>query len=156
HALFFAVRDRPDARDWRMIRAVGSGPWNEFAGPQPAGLWKYAAFSGGARALDVVYAITMNQPFPDWVRDSWPEDAETHDRRLRLRVKLTLALTTARSPGEVEKLIAARDQLDRLDRPTTGRAGKQSSLLRLQARWLGSMGRRGPAGETFGIDPPGR
>src|SRR4051794_4826023 len=95
---------------------------------------------GGAKALDVVYAVTTNRPFPDWVRASWPGDPEQHDRRLRLRVKLTLALMTARSPGEVEELMALRDQLDRLDRLSTGRSGRQSALLRLQARWLASMG----------------
>src|SRR5262245_54762462 len=83
HALFFAVRDRPKARDWLMIHAVRSGPWNAFEGLQPAGLWKYIVFTGGVRALDIAFAVTTNRPFPDWVRVAWPRDAEKHDRNLR-------------------------------------------------------------------------
>jgi hypothetical protein len=41
HALFFAVRDHPKARDWRLTQAIGTGPFNGFADRSPGALLKY-------------------------------------------------------------------------------------------------------------------
>ena len=49
HQLFFDVRSRLQARDWVMSLAVRSHPLNDFAGPQPGGVWRFFAFVGGEK-----------------------------------------------------------------------------------------------------------
>src|SRR4029077_1718637 len=120
HALYFACRDRPEARDWVTAMAVGCGPWNEFGGPQPVGLWKYAAYSGGPVLLDVVIAVTTGGPLPGSVRAACARNPAYDEDRLRMDVKLTTALMTSQSPDETKTLIAIHDDL----LGSAGRAGQ--------------------------------
>jgi hypothetical protein len=61
HELLFHARPRLQASDWVLAVAVRSTPANDFAGPQPRGLWKYAAFVGGPLVLDVIVAVTRKR-----------------------------------------------------------------------------------------------
>lgn len=120
HQLFFDVRPHLHAGDWIMLRAIGCGPWNNFNGELPGALWKYAAYTGGVRILEAVIALTLDLPFPDWLRESARPDAAYQEARLRLLGKLTLNLMTAQSQEEVDRIVQARARIDRLDRQVTG------------------------------------
>lgn len=149
HAHFFAVRDYPAARDWLLLKAVGCGPWNEFAGPQPEGIWKYSGFSGGARLLELVIAVTTNQPFPAWVREAGGKDDVEIEKRLRLNLKTVIALMTSRSSAEPEKLLKVRNQLERLNTQRSDRGTHGSAKTKLMEAFLTLPGRRRKSGELF-------
>ena len=131
HALFFDVRPYLDACDWIRRQAIGSGPWNHFAGPQPAGYWKLAAFTGGVQMLELVIALTLDLPFPDWFQASTGRDAAYQEERVRLLGKVTLGLMSARSDAEVDALVETHGQIDTLDRQATGqpRARGEKTLV---------------------------
>jgi hypothetical protein len=136
HDLFYAVRDQPLARDWILIRAVGCGPWNGFAGPQSVGIWKYAAFSGGPLLLELLIAVTTERPFPTAIRLAFGRHADESEARMRLLARATVALMVARGPAEIETLLAFRAELDRLDERASGRTRATTRPLRLMARFL--------------------
>jgi hypothetical protein len=114
--LFFACREQLSATDWIMLRAVGAGPWNHFAGGQLGALWKYTAYTAGPRALEVVIAVTNNEPLPPWVRASFTGNPAYYESRLRLLGKLTLAAMAAQTDAELAPLVEAREQMRGLDR----------------------------------------
>jgi hypothetical protein len=160
HALFFACRDRPGARDWVAAMAVGCGPWNDFAGPQPEGMWKYAAFSGGPVLLDVVIAVTTGGPLPESVRAACARNPAYDEDRLRMDVKLTTSLMTSQSPDEIKTLIAIHDDL----LGSAGRGGKgrenDTPVMRLMNSFLASFGGQKLSRETptptSGLKKPSR
>ena len=135
HDLFFAVRDHPAACDWLMLRAIGCGPWNDYAGPHPVGIWKYGAFSGGALLLELLIAITTDRPFPAWIRETFGEHAAEYERRLRLLAKTTVALMTERCQAQIEKLLVLRAQLDRMN-PSADHDNMEAAFLRVQTGFL--------------------
>lgn len=144
HALFFACRDRPAARDWLTLTAVGCGPWNDFGGPQPEGLWKFAAFSGGPLKLDVMIAVTTGRPMPDSVRAACARRPGLDEDGLRTGVKLTTAMMTSRSPEETKSLVAIHDELLALTGRRVMRREKTTPLARLVRTFVTSHGGRGP------------
>lgn len=135
HALFYAVRDKPGAWDWLILHAVGCGPWNEFAGLQPASLLKYFGFIGGARVLEVTIAVITDQPLPAWTRATG-KDAFKNEMSLRLNFKTVMALMTARTATEVEKVVEARNQFKNLSTQESGRSGKRSEMNTLMEAFL--------------------
>lgn len=135
HDLFYSVRDRPEARDWIMAKAIGCGPWNEFAGPQPVGIWKYGAFSGGPLVLELLIAVTLNRPLPDCVLGAHDDRAEERERRLRLKAGTTVGLLLSQSRARTAQLAAVRGELDRLD-PRRSEQSKPSRMLKLMENFL--------------------
>ena len=115
HQLFFDVRSRFQASDWILFRAVRSNPLNDFAGPQPAGLWKFFAFVGGPEVLDVVVAVTLNRPLPDRLRVQFNGDPQVAEQRLLLKAKLVIAALTAESSAQLGSVVELAEQLRRLD-----------------------------------------
>lgn len=125
HELFFDVRSRLQARDWIMSLAVRSHPLNDFAGPQPGGLWKFFGFVGGEKVLDVVVAVTLNRPLPDWLRPHLAANPDVEEQRLRLKTKLAVALLTAKNVYQLGPVVELVEQLRLLD--------KQAGLLAKEA-----------------------
>jgi hypothetical protein len=116
HTLFFDVRERLHARDWVMVMAVRSHPLNDFDGPQPRGVWAYSAFTGGPRVLEAVVAVTLNQPFPAWLMETLGDNPQREEAYLRLKIKLALAIMTAKSSSPLGSLIELHQQLRDLER----------------------------------------
>jgi hypothetical protein len=97
HELFFEVRPHLNASDWILQRAIGSSPWNHFAGPQPAGIWKYCGFIGDAPLLDLVVAVTLDRPLPGAIQATFVTNPVLEDECFRLKVKLFFATCTAKT-----------------------------------------------------------
>lgn len=143
HSLFFCVRDRPCATDWLMARAVRGGPWNHFAGG-PGVLWRYAALAGGPLALEVVIAVTLDQPFSEWVQTLCSDWPAYRLRRLRLACKLLLAVLTARSDQDFKGVLEALARLRGLDRRVLGRSEEPRGRMAVMEDFLKGLG--SPAG----------
>jgi hypothetical protein len=113
--IFFDVRSRLQFRDWVMSLAVRSHPLNDFAGPQPGGVWKFFAFVGGELVLDVIVAVTSDRPLPDWLARQFAKD-RVEEKRLRLRAKLAVAALTAKGAHQLGSVVELAEQLRRLDK----------------------------------------
>lgn len=131
HQLFFDVQSRLKAKDWIMHRAVQCTPPNNFAGQKPGGLWRYAAFTGGPRILDVVVAVTMSTPLPGWLRSTFSTARE--EEYFRQKWSLGLSVLTAQSDREAGKIATRLLRLWKLE----GRHSKRGTL----SPFLGSMAR---------------
>lgn len=140
-ALFFHVRDRLRARDWVMAHAIGGDLWHGFAGQPLGALWRYAAYSAGPHALDVVIAVTTGQPLPAWLRASFRGSPAYEEARFRLRARLALAALAARSVEELAPLAAVRERMLRLDRQSTGGRDEPPGLLSVMQDFLRSLAR---------------
>jgi hypothetical protein len=65
-ALFFAVRDRLHAPAWIITQVLGPGAWHGFARSDIGKVWMALAYQGGPRVLELVMAVTRDQPLPLW------------------------------------------------------------------------------------------
>ncbi len=123
-ALFFAVREVKSATDWLLLRGVGYSATRGFTGPLPYAAWKLAALHGGPVALEVVIAATTGRPLPPGVVRSTGESRSAAEARLRLKVKLWIALLAATTPAELARAAYAlrhlrEQQADESDQPAT-------------------------------------
>jgi hypothetical protein len=151
HQLFFEVRPRLRATDWVMFHAVGTYYAKGFAGLPVGSLWKWAAYTAGPRALEVVMALTTNAPLPDWLRNGLAGGAYA-EARFRLMGKLTLRAMAADSPAEWDALVRARDQLRRLDRKAEGACEGPTDMLRAMERFLSTGSRRRRTGRRADVE----
>jgi hypothetical protein len=143
HELFFDVRPHLTARDWIFYRAVGASGWTGFAGQPLGALWRYAAFTAGPLALEVMVAVTMDQPLPGWLR-AWFADKANPDyeeARFRFLARLTVAALTVRTPAQLTALVEARDRLRRMDQERGGTPVERPGLLPVMAQFLRMVGR---------------
>jgi hypothetical protein len=97
HELFFDVRGKLQARDWIVSQVILSAPNNHFAGPQPAGIWKYYAYTGGPYVLEVVVAVTQGVPLPQSWLGTFKINPTLEEQLLRLKYKLMIAIARART-----------------------------------------------------------
>lgn len=141
-ALFFDVRDRLRARDWIFLRAIGCGPWNGFGGEMPGALWRYAAYTGGVDAFDLVFAVTMNRPVPDRLLPVQTRERRVAEVRLRLATELWVALLTARTDADAAAVLKIRRQLRSLERKRESRPAEDNELLGTMEHFLLTMGER--------------
>lgn len=141
-ALFFDVRDRLRARDWIFLRAIGCGPWNGFGGEMPGGLWRYAAYTGGVDAFDLVFAVTTNRPVPDRLLPVESRERRVAEVRLRLAAELWIALSTARTDADAAVVLNIRRQLRTLERKRESRLAEDNELLGTMENFLLTMGER--------------
>jgi hypothetical protein len=151
HQLFFDVRPRLRATDWIMFHAVGTYCLKGFAGLPVGALWKWAAYTAGPRALDVVVALTTDAPLPAWVRNGLAGGAYA-EARFRLMGKLTLRAMAADSPAEWDALVRAREQLRRLDRKAEGACEGPTGRLRAMERFLCTGSRRRRTGRQADVE----
>jgi hypothetical protein len=135
HHLFFDVRPRLRATDWVMFHAVGTCYYQGFAGLPLGSVWKWAAYTAGPHALEVVMALTIDAPLPAWVHEGLAGDAYA-EARFRLMGKLTLRAMAADSPAELDALVRLRDQLRRLDEQGLGAREEPTGMLRAMERFL--------------------
>ena len=118
-SLFFHVRPFLGASDWISLRAIrpGTPPNLGFA-------WKHIGYRYGPKVLDVVIAVSLDEPLPGWVRDLPGTDENGFEERLRLRYRLMIEWLHL--PPDVDLLLPFRiegvDGWFRSDRPQ-GRPG---------------------------------
>jgi hypothetical protein len=137
--VFFAVRERQKAKDWLMLRAVGYSPLSGFKSPQPGGLWKYAAVTGGTAALDLVIAVTTDRPLPAGAVADTRDQREVAESLLRERVKVWVALILARSDAEVAAAVEARQQLRKLEAEASDCASDTPPVLLAMEEFLRAL-----------------
>lgn len=118
--VFFDVRSRRAASDWLLSRAAGYTPGLGFRGPQPAGVWKYAALFGGPHVLDQVVAVTTGHPLPAGAVKGTGPTRVFAEARLRLLTRLFVASVTAVTDQEVARVVEAREKLHDLDAELIG------------------------------------
>jgi hypothetical protein len=118
--VFFDVRRNERPNLWVMLQAVGYCRMSGFSGPQPCASWKYAAYTGGEAALDIMIAVTTGEPLPADVAASLVRAG--HDEDLfRRQVLLTHRLETAITPDEVAAVWEDRQRLRPLEAERTWR-----------------------------------
>ena len=143
HDLFFDVRPYLHARDWIVLRAIGTGYAEGSVSMPRESIWKMAAYCGGPRALDIIVAVTMNEPLPEWLRPMLAERPAYEETRIRLLAKLAVAAWKADSPELLKGLLKIQRQLLRLDQsPSTCESSNilplQEAFLKLSAHKLGA------------------
>ncbi|MBN9122245.1 MAG: hypothetical protein J0I06_24415 [Planctomycetes bacterium] len=141
HQLFFDVRPRLHASDWVLHLAVRSNPINDFAGPQPAGVWKYMGFMGGPLALDIVVAVTSDRPLPSWLRETFVTDPAFEEQRLRLKTKLSVAALTAKSASQLGSVLDLSEQLHDLEVAAGLDVMEEEPLFPAVGEFLAALGR---------------
>lgn len=119
HEVFFDVRPHLDASGWIMARAIGTTWWQGFTGLPIGALWKYVAYIGNPLVLDVMIAATTNGPLPDRVRQDLVRE-QIDEKRLRVKSTLLAKALTADSDEAWAGLVAAHNQVKRLDRRMNG------------------------------------
>jgi hypothetical protein len=155
HQLLFDVRPRLRAKDWVMLRVIGTTGPQGYVGQRLGPLWKLVAYTGGRPALEVVMAVTTDRPFPESLRNSWGANAAYEERHLRLVGKLTVAALTTESADALAALAEVREQVRRLDgqaagtrvRPT-GPTPVMGEILRMAA---GKTNQQGQATVTTAV-----
>jgi hypothetical protein len=111
--VFFCVRGAAaNATDWLQHEAVGYSPGVGLTAELPAGVWKLAAFSGGALALAVVMVVTTGGPLPEGFVTAAGRQGEVDEARVRLKTRLWIQLLTARTDAEFAAVIRAKRGLD--------------------------------------------
>jgi hypothetical protein len=149
HELHFRVRPHLAATDWVLTRAVGTYWWRGFAGLPLGAVWKFTGYTAGARALEVIIAITTDGPLPAWLRASFTDDPRYQEARFRCLGKLAVAAMTAESETEWRALLQAHRQFRRLDRQAAGSRDDAPGLLPVMEHFLGTINR----GRRPGRDP---
>jgi hypothetical protein len=145
HRLFFDVRTRLHASDWVLTLAVRSTPMNDFAGAQPAGLWKYMAFTGGPLVLDAVVAVTSDRKLPGWLHETFAANPVLEEQRFRLKTKLALAALTAKSAHQLGSLLELSEQLRDLEAAAGLEIEEEEALFPVAGEFLAAMSRLTPA-----------
>jgi hypothetical protein len=133
HQLFFDVRTRLHASDWVLTLAVRSTPMNDFAGPQPAGIWKYMGFMGGPLVLDAVVAVMRDRDLPGWLRDTFVTNRAFEEQRFRLKTKLAVAALTAKSAHQLGSLLELSELLHDLEAEAGLSVDEEESLMPVMA-----------------------
>jgi hypothetical protein len=141
HQLFFDVRNRLHASDWVLHLAVRSNPLNDFAGPQPAGVWKYMGFMGGPLVLDIVVAVTSDRPLPSWLRETFVTNPAFEEQRLRLKTKLSVAALTAKSASQLGSVLDLSEQLHDLEVAAGLEVVEEEPLFPAVGEFLAALGR---------------
>jgi hypothetical protein len=156
HQLLFDVQPRLRAKDWVMLRVIGTmGGLGSVR--QPLGdLWKLVAYTGGRLALDVVIAVTADRPFPDELRRAFGPNAAFQERRLRLVGKLTVAALTTESADALAALAEVREQVRRLEGRATGNRERPTGLLPVMAEFLQVAGGKTNHGGQATVTTPVR
>lgn len=149
HQLFFDVKPRLNAHDWILTQAVRSHPANDFAGPQPAGIWKYMAFKGGPLVLDIVAAVTNNRPLPERLRTTFGTNPELEEKRLRLKTKVAIAALTAKSERQLGSLLELSEELDELEAGAGPGRETAETLTPVVGEFIAQMNRLVPAEATL-------
>jgi hypothetical protein len=142
HELFFDVRPRLGARDWIALRALRSGPGNGCGGEQPGGVWKVCAYAAGPRVLEVVMAVTLNRPLPDWVHAPGGRLTPEREFRLRLSCKLLVTALTTPSAEVLRALVSIAGQARILAAGAAGPPAHADGLLPAMQDFLQGLGRR--------------
>jgi hypothetical protein len=155
HALLFDVRPRLTARDWIAARALCPGPGNGFVGEQPGRVWRVCAYAAGPRVLEVVMAVTMNRPLPDWVHAPGGRLTPEREARLRLSCKLLVTALTTPSAEVLRALVAIAGQARTLAADAAGPPARAASRLPAMHDFLQGLGRRPrPARRRKRVGPP--
>jgi hypothetical protein len=155
HALLFDVRPRLAARDWIAARALRPGPGNGFGGDQPGGVWKACAYAAGPRVLEVVMAVTLNRPLPDWVHAPGGRLTREREARLRLSCKLLVMALTTPSAEVLKALVAIAGRARTLEADAAGPPARAAGLLPAKQDILHALGRRPrPARRRKRVAPP--
>jgi hypothetical protein len=159
HELHFRVRPHLAATDWVLTRAVGTYWWRGFAGLPLGAVWKFTGYTAGARALEVIIAITTDGPLPAWLRASFTDNPRYDEASFRCLGKLAVAAMTTESEAEWRALLQAHRQFRRLDRQAAGSRDDARGLLPVMEHFLGTINRgRRPVRDTraSGSQPEGR
>ena len=129
HQLFFEVRPHLAAGDWIMSQAIGTSYADGFAGLPLGSIWKFFGFAYGARAVEIIVAVTTNAPLPSWAREFFAGRPAYEEARFRFLGKLVVDALCAGSPQQLAAVIEARMRLRKLDRQVTDTPDEPPDLV---------------------------
>jgi hypothetical protein len=89
-SLFYAVRERIEAHDWVLTRAIRPGMRYLSTPPDLATTWRQFGYYAGPLVLDVVIAVSMDRPLPVWTKDMKGADQPGFEEQLRLKCRLAI------------------------------------------------------------------
>jgi hypothetical protein len=118
-AVFFPVRTLKRPNDWVLLQAVGYSPVRGLTGPQPAGIWKYIAYTVGANALDVMIAVTTGEPLPADLIAALKRNGRDEDL-YRQKVLQTARVIMAVTDEEFAAIVEDRQRLRALEAQRNG------------------------------------
>jgi hypothetical protein len=144
---FFDVRNRLAAADCILIKVIGHDPLRGFEETDLRGLWQYFAFMAGPKMLELVMAVTLDRPLPDWVVEEAPDPASIE--QLRTSTKLAI-LATRRFSGDPRKLLTLRVQALELKR------NSGTNVAQVLVTVAGLDGCFGLAGLTVAVESPNK
>ena len=100
---FFAVRQCLAACDYILSCVVGGVPLQGFDEGDLRGLWAYFGYAAGPRMLELVMAVSLGRPLPDWAVREAPDQAALDSLELAIRAML-MACSGAMTPSKLRKL----------------------------------------------------
>ena len=112
---FFSVRDRLTVGDYILIEVIGYSPFRGFEEGDLQTLWGYFAYAAGPKILELVMAVSLGRPLPDWALREAPCKAAAEGLRLGIKAML-LACTGAMTATKLRRLRTLREQIANLRR----------------------------------------
>jgi hypothetical protein len=85
---FFAVRQCLAARDYILGCVVGAAPLRGFEEGDLRPLWAYFGYAAGPKMLELVMAVSLGRPLPDWAVREAPNGAALDSLELAIKAML--------------------------------------------------------------------
>jgi hypothetical protein len=121
---FFDVRRRLEAEDDIFAAVIGRSNFGEHDESDLKGLWAHFGYSAGPRILELVMAVSLGRPLPDWALREAPSAADAELLELRISAML-IAEMGPLTPAKLKKLKVLRAQIDELEQKSPAKCVKE-------------------------------
>jgi hypothetical protein len=121
---FFNVRNRLEAEDYISIVVIERSNFCELDESDLKGLWAHYGYSAGPRMLELVMAVSLGRPLPEWALREAPSAADAEVLELRIRAML-IAETGPLTAAKLRKLNVLRAQIDELQQKSAPKGMKE-------------------------------
>ena len=121
---FFDVRRRLEAEDYIFAVAIGRSNFGGHDESDLKGLWAHFGYSAGPRILELVMAVSLGRPLPEWALREAPSAADAELLELRIKAML-IAETGPLTPAKLKKLKVVRVQIDELQQKSPPKGMKE-------------------------------
>jgi hypothetical protein len=121
---FFDVRRRLEAEDYIFAVAIGRSNFGGHDESDLKGLWAHFGYSAGPRMLELVMAVSLGRPLPEWALREAPSAADAELLRLRIRAML-IAQTGPLTPAKLRKLKVLHSQIEELKQKSPANGMKE-------------------------------
>jgi hypothetical protein len=145
-ALYFHVRDRLECSDWIASNIIGPGLHRGFAPDESAQLWKAFAYFEGPLVLDRLLDVALDRPLTTSLQVPEGQDPDRYEERIRLSVRLAIAVRMRNNAKELQRLYRLKRRLDLAALGKNDRPDPQ--LDRMLATLAGPLGKSRPRSKS--------